>query len=269
MPRFRWPPLESIPGLRKRHAERPSLVVVGLGNPGPQYSRTRHNVGFWCIDRLAANHSIDIRRRHRTSLIGEGTIGDTRVVLAKPRTFVNRSGDAVRYLLARYRVSPGDVLIVCDDVALDPGKIRLRPSGSAGGHNGLKSIIEALGTQQFARLRRGDRPAGGRRRSDWIRGGHDVAGRAADRRRRRGICRGGRGRYPRGWHRARDEPVQLTPQRIRHSHRWLDEIDAAVALRRSQLLEPRGQAAANRERSRSSKNRFLSSTVWSDPLTPD
>ena len=162
MPRFRWPPLESIPGLRKRHAERPSLVIVGLGNPGPRYARTRHNVGFWCIDRLAASHAIDVRRRHRTSLIGEGTIGDSRVVLAKPRTFVNLSGDAVRYLLARYRVSPEDVLVVCDDVALDPGKIRLRPSGSAGGHNGLKSIIEALGTQQFPRLRVGiGRPADG------------------------------------------------------------------------------------------------------------
>ncbi len=162
MPRFRWPPLESIPGLRKRRPERPSLVVVGLGNPGPQYAHTRHNVGFWCIDRLASSHAIDVRRRHRTSLIGEGTIGDTRVVLAKPRTFVNRSGEAVRYLLARYRVSPGDVLVVCDDVALDPGKIRLRPGGSAGGHNGLKSIIEALGTPQFPRLRVGiGRPADG------------------------------------------------------------------------------------------------------------
>ncbi len=155
MPRFRWPPLESIPGLRKRRTERPSLFVVGLGNPGPQYARTRHNIGFWCIDLLAANHAIDVKRRHRTSLIGEGTIGESRVVLAKPRTFVNRSGDAVRYMLARYRISPGDVLVVCDDIALDPGKIRLRPSGSAGGHKGLKSIIEVLGTQQFPRLRVG------------------------------------------------------------------------------------------------------------------
>ncbi len=162
MPRFRWPPLESIPGLRKRRTERPSLVVVGLGNPGPQYARTRHNVGFWCIDRLAADHAIDMKRRHRTTLIGEGTIGEGRVVLAKPRTFVNRSGDAVRYLLARYHVSPEDVLVVCDDIALDPGKVRLRPSGSAGGHNGLKSIIEALRTQQFPRLRVGiGRPADG------------------------------------------------------------------------------------------------------------
>ena len=162
MPRFRWPPLESIPGLRRRYAERPSLVVVGLGNPGPQYTHTRHNIGFWCIDRLAADHAIDVKRRHRASLIGEGTIGDSRVVLAKPRTFVNRSGEAVRYLLARYRVSPEDVLVVCDDIALDPGKIRLRTGGSAGGHNGLKSIVEALGTQQFPRLRVGiGRPADG------------------------------------------------------------------------------------------------------------
>ncbi len=180
MPRFRWPPLESIPGLRRRPAERPSLVVVGLGNPGPQYARTRHNVGFWCIDRLAANHAIDVRRRHRTSLIGEGTIGDTRVVLAKPRTFVNLSGDAVRYLLARYRVSPGDVLVVCDDIALDPGKIRLRPSGSAGGHNGLKSIIEALGTQQFPRLRVGiGRPPDGGDQIDFVVGTMSQAERQA------------------------------------------------------------------------------------------
>ena len=155
MPKFRWPQLESVPGLRKRPAERPSLIVVGLGNPEPRYTRTRHNVGFWCIDRLASDYAIDVSRRHRTARIGDGVVEGKSVVLAKPRTYVNRSGEAVRYLLARYRVPPEVVLVVYDDIALPPGKIRLRPNGSAGGHNGMKSIIDALGTQEFPRLRVG------------------------------------------------------------------------------------------------------------------
>ncbi len=172
MPRFRWPPLESVPGLRKRPAERPSLIVVGLGNPEPRYARTRHNVGFWCIDRLASDHAIDLSRRHRTARIGEGVVEGESVVLAKPRTYVNRSGEAVRYLLARYRVPPEVVLVVYDDIALSPGKIRLRPNGSAGGHNGMKSIIDALGTQEFPRLRVGvGRPEDG---GDQI--GHVLGG---------------------------------------------------------------------------------------------
>ncbi len=155
MPKFRWPQLESVPGLRKRPAERPSLIVVGLGNPEPKYARTRHNVGFWCIDRIASDYTIDVSRRHRTARIGDGAVEGKSVVLAKPRTYVNRSGEAVRYLLARYRVPPEVVLVVYDDIALPPGKIRLRPNGSAGGHNGMKSIIDALGTQEFPRLRVG------------------------------------------------------------------------------------------------------------------
>ena len=155
MPRFRWPPLQSVPGLRKRPAERPSLIVVGLGNPEPKYARTRHNVGFWCVDRIASDYTIDVSRRHRTARIGDGVVEGKSVVLAKPRTYVNRSGEAVRYLLARYRVPPEVVLVVYDDIALPPGKIRLRPNGSAGGHNGIKSIIDALGTQEFPRLRVG------------------------------------------------------------------------------------------------------------------
>ena len=155
MPRFRWPPLQSVPGLRKRPAERPSLIVVGLGNPEPKYARTRHNVGFWCIDRIASDYTIDVSRRHRTARIGDGVVEGKSVVLAKPRTYVNRSGEAVRYLLARYRVPPEGILVVYDDIALAPGKIRLRPNGSAGGHNGIKSIIDALGTQEFPRLRVG------------------------------------------------------------------------------------------------------------------
>ena len=135
--------------------EPPSLVVVGLGNPGPEYADTRHNAGFWCIDRLAGEHGITLERRHRAAIIGEGEIEDRRVVLVKPRTYVNRSGAAVNYLKARYALPIDRLLIVCDDINLPPGKLRMRRKGSAGGHNGIKSVIEAAGSQDFPRLRIG------------------------------------------------------------------------------------------------------------------
>lgn len=133
----------------------PSLVIVGLGNPGTEYAHTRHNAGFWCIDALALRHSIHMERAHRSAIIGKGVIQDFGVALVKPRTYVNRSGEAIRYLQARYS-TPGDrLLIVYDDINLPLGKLRLRPRGSAGGHNGIKSIIEAVGSQDFPRLRIG------------------------------------------------------------------------------------------------------------------
>ena len=131
------------------------LIVVGLGNPGSEYARTRHNLGFRCIDRIASEYSISLSRRHRTALIGEGTVEGLPIALAKPRTYVNRSGQAVAYLLARYRAPPARLLVIFDDIALPLGKIRLRPDGSAGGHNGARSITEAIGTQAFPRLRVG------------------------------------------------------------------------------------------------------------------
>lgn len=158
MPRLRLPILDTLFGAKEQPQQpqdRPSLIIVGLGNPGSQYAGTRHNIGFWCVDYLAKEHSITLERRHKTALIGEGIIEDRRVVLAKPRTFVNRSGEAVSYLLARYRVTPAELLIVYDEINLPPGKLRLRPQGSAGGHNGIRSIIEAIGTQDFPRLRVG------------------------------------------------------------------------------------------------------------------
>jgi PTH1 family peptidyl-tRNA hydrolase len=156
MPKLRLPILDTLFGTKEQQPQdRPSLIVVGLGNPGSQYAETRHNVGFWCVDRLAREHSITLERRHKAALIGEGVIGGRSVVLAKPRTYVNRSGEAVSYLLTRYRVTPAELLIVYDEINLPPGKLRLRPRGSAGGHNGIKSVIEALGTQEFPRLRVG------------------------------------------------------------------------------------------------------------------
>ena len=154
MSKSRWPILDAVLGPIRRRREQPSWIIVGLGNPGPEYAQTRHNVGFWCVDRLASDHSIAFSR-HRSTLIGEGVIDGHRVVLAKPRTFMNRSGEAVVYLLARYRVSPQELLVVYDDMDLPVGKIRLRPSGSAGGHKGMKSITESVGTQDFPRLRFG------------------------------------------------------------------------------------------------------------------
>ena len=143
--------------------EPPSLIVVGLGNPGPEYAGTRHNAGFWCIDLLSKRHDITMERRHRSAIIGEGEIGDMRVVLVKPRTYVNRSGAAVSYLKARYGLPTDKMLIVCDDINLAPGRLRLRRKGSAGGHNGIKSVIEAAGSQDFPRLRIGvGRPPEGR-----------------------------------------------------------------------------------------------------------
>ena len=158
---------------RKKFSEvaNPDLIVVGLGNPGPRYARTRHNAGWWLIDLLAEKHSIEVGRAHSTTRLGVGTIGGYTVALAKPRTHVNGSGAAVRYLLARFRTTQERLLIVYDETALPPGKLRLRPRGSAAGHNGIKSIIETLGNQDFARLRIGvGRPPPGGDMIGWVLG---------------------------------------------------------------------------------------------------
>mgnify|MGYP006166283857 FL=1 len=145
-----------------RRSQRRRGLVVGLGNPGDQYEKTRHNVGFWCVDRMGEEYSIKVGGRHRLVLTGEGRIGAEDVVLAKPRTYVNESGKAVTSLMTRYRTTASDLIVVYDDMDLPAGKIRLRPDGGAGGHNGIKSIIGALGTQGFARLRVGvGRPGAG------------------------------------------------------------------------------------------------------------
>lgn len=154
--------LRPFGGKRPHHPEPPALAVVGLGNPGAEYADTRHNAGFWCVDALARKRSIRLERRHRSAIIGEGAIAGRPVALVKPRTYVNRSGAAIRYLQARYALPSDRLLIVCDDINLPPGKLRLRAKGSAGGHNGLKSVIETAGSQAFPRLRIGvGRPTDG------------------------------------------------------------------------------------------------------------
>ena len=158
--------------------ETPDLIVVGLGNPEPHYLNTRHNAGWWLVDALAERHRIEILRAHSTARLGvgkaredDGREGSRAIALAKPRTHVNGSGEAVRYLLARFGVSQDRLLVVYDEAALPPGKLRLRARGGAAGHNGVKSIISALGGQDFARLRIGvGRPEPGGDMVGWALG---------------------------------------------------------------------------------------------------
>ena len=129
-------------------------LVVGLGNPGQAYAAHRHNVGFWCVRRLAGNWGIRFKSS-RWARVGEGQVDGQPLVLAKPRTFMNRSGDAAASLLQRYNLSPQQMLVICDDLELPAGRIRLRPRGSDGGHNGLRDIIYAIESEDFPRLRIG------------------------------------------------------------------------------------------------------------------
>jgi PTH1 family peptidyl-tRNA hydrolase len=135
-------------------------LIVGLGNPGKEYQWSRHNLGFMLIDKLAGEAGIEVKKRECQSLVGRGEIVGRAVKLAKPQTYMNLSGEAVACLLARYEpADPGERLIVIsDDLALPFGKIRIRERGSAGGHNGLKSIIGAIDTNEFTRLRIGIQP---------------------------------------------------------------------------------------------------------------
>jgi PTH1 family peptidyl-tRNA hydrolase len=135
------------------------ILIVGLGNPGPQYEWTRHNCGFLVIDELARRAGIEVRTRECQSLTGRARIFDNQVLLVKPQTFMNLSGVAVAQLKEKYEVERAtDILVISDDLALPMGRIRLRRDGSAGGHNGLKSVIAKLGTQDFPRLRIGIAP---------------------------------------------------------------------------------------------------------------
>jgi PTH1 family peptidyl-tRNA hydrolase len=129
-------------------------LIVGLGNPGRDYSHNRHNVGYWCVNRLARQHGVKLKAYHLATL-GEGTIETTPVLLVKPRTYVNKSGDAVHAAVQRFKVDPHRVVVLYDELDLPSGVLRMRPSGGAGGHNGMKSIIAALGTQDFPRIRIG------------------------------------------------------------------------------------------------------------------
>ena len=142
-------------------------VIVGLGNPGREYARTRHNVGWWVLDHLADVWRFDPWRKDGLSMTAAGSLGSTRVRLVKPQTFMNLSGQALRPFTRRENFSPGqDLLIVVDEVAIPSGTWRLREKGSPGGHNGLKDIERAVGTPEYSRLRVGVGPEAGRRTGD-------------------------------------------------------------------------------------------------------
>ncbi len=138
-------------------------LIVGLGNPGNIYAKNRHNVGFQCLDILAAKHNISFEKKNMNAHWGKGTIAGQEVILAKPQTFMNLSGKSVGEMVRFYKLEPKqDVLVVCDDLDLPVGKMRFRPNGSSGGQNGLKNIIDLLGTPEVQRLRVGiGRPARG------------------------------------------------------------------------------------------------------------
>ena len=130
-------------------------LIAGLGNPTREYEKTRHNVGFEAIDILADKAGTTVTEKKHKALYGKGYIGGQKVILAKPQTYMNSSGESIRAAADYYKVDPEDILVVYDDISLAPGQLRIRAKGSAGGHNGIKSIIAHLGTQEFPRVRVG------------------------------------------------------------------------------------------------------------------
>jgi len=130
-------------------------LIVGLGNPGKEYAGTRHNVGFDVLDGFARRLGTSVEQKKFSSLFGEAVVDECKVLLLKPQTYMNLSGQAVATAAGFYKLPTGELMVVADDMALRPGLIRIRPGGSSGGHNGLRDIISRLGTEQFARLRIG------------------------------------------------------------------------------------------------------------------
>lgn len=138
-------------------------IIVGLGNPGRQYQNTRHNIGFDVVDVMALKNNITVGERKHKALIGKGFVGGQKVVLVKPQTYMNLSGESVREVIDFYKIDEkSELIVISDDVSLDVGQIRIRKKGSAGGHNGLKNIILHLGHDEFQRVKMGvgEKPAG-------------------------------------------------------------------------------------------------------------
>ena len=138
-------------------------LIVGLGNPGTEYAATRHNIGFDMVTYLSDKYRIPMRGKEGKAIVGKGLIEGQKVMLAQPQTYMNLSGESVRALMDYYKLSEEDVIILYDDISMPVGQVRIRPKGSAGGHNGIKSIIQHLGTQEFLRIKIGvgDKPVNG------------------------------------------------------------------------------------------------------------
>jgi len=149
-------------------------LLVGLGNPGKAYANSRHNVGFGCIDAISRDAGITMSERRRLVVIGQGQLENEEVVLVKPRTFMNNSGEALFYLISRFHIPLQDLLVIYDDMDLPAGKIRIRPSGSAGGHRGMESIIGTLRSHDYPRIRVGiGHPPEGMSEVEFVLGGFD------------------------------------------------------------------------------------------------
>lgn len=141
---------------RKQHRkDKMMYLIAGLGNPTREYEKTRHNVGFSVIDVLADKYNIDVSDRKHKALCGRGVIEGEKVLLLKPQTFMNLSGESIREAVDYYKIDPEDIIVIYDDISLEPGQLRIRLKGSAGGHNGIKNIIAHLGTQEFPRIKVG------------------------------------------------------------------------------------------------------------------
>ena len=130
-------------------------LIAGLGNPGLSYKKTRHNAGFQALDVLAARHGVRVKTKGFSALYGEGRIGTERVILMKPQTYMNLSGDAVQSLMHFYKLAPDRLIVLYDDIDLPIGSLRIRANGSAGSHNGMRSVISCVGSEAFARIRIG------------------------------------------------------------------------------------------------------------------
>jgi PTH1 family peptidyl-tRNA hydrolase len=156
-------------------------IIVGLGNPGSKYWNTRHNVGYAALDALAEQLHTKVDRVKFQGLLGQGTIDGNKVVLLKPTTYMNLSGQSVQAAARFYKVPPEHILVLSDDISLEPGRLRVRKSGSAGGHNGLKSIISCIGSQEFPRIKIGvgAKPHPDYDLADWVLGTFPLAQREA------------------------------------------------------------------------------------------
>ena len=145
------------------------VLIVGLGNPGIEYALTRHNLGFWAVDRMARDHRVSMNDSKYHSVLGGGSLRGWKFILAKPQTFMNLSGKAVRALLLGEGLEPEDMLVMHDDMDIELGRVKFKKSGGDAGHHGIGSIIHSLGTDMFSRLRIGvGRPPNGANGADWL-----------------------------------------------------------------------------------------------------
>ncbi|MGI8741388.1 MAG: aminoacyl-tRNA hydrolase [Bryobacteraceae bacterium] len=177
-------------------------LIVGLGNPGPEYEVTPHNLGFLVIDRVAERNGIKVSRKDSMALVGQGHIADQTVMLAKPQTFMNVSGPSVKGLLAKHEIATGDLLVVYDELDLPWQSVRIRPGGSHGGHHGIESVIRTIGTQDFARLRLG------------IHGGQSPNGESSDAKTKRDGARIVLGQFSRAQKKELDELLDYAARAV-------------------------------------------------------